>query len=129
MGTSRKERPLCLGASGSVRHNAKHQSDHSDQEVHTFWPSITQSSPSRRARVWTLARSLPAFGSEYPWHQSSSPRAMGGRKRCFWASVPKAMTVGPSRVSPMCPIRPGPPARAYSSWKMTCWARLAPRPP
>ena len=32
--------------------------------VQTFWPSITHSSPSRRALVCTLARSEPALGSE-----------------------------------------------------------------
>ena len=29
-----------------------------------------------------------AFGSERPWHHSSSTRSMAGRKRCFCSSVP-----------------------------------------
>ena len=40
--------------------------------VQTFWPLTTHWSPSRTPRVWTPARSEPALGSEYPWHQSSS---------------------------------------------------------
>ena len=39
------------------------------------------------------------------------------------------MRVGPSRPSPIRPARPGPPARAYSSWKMTSWLIGSPRPP
>jgi hypothetical protein len=37
--------------------------------VHTLWPLMIQLSPSRTAEAWTFARSLPAFGSEKPWHQ------------------------------------------------------------
>ena len=47
-----------------VRQTAKHQSDQWASDVHTFWPVITHSSPSSTARVCTLARSLPAPGSE-----------------------------------------------------------------
>src|SRR5262245_41002295 len=39
------------------------------------------------------------------------------------------MSVGASRYSPMWLSRPGPPARAYSSKKMTWRATLAPPPP
>src|SRR5271166_1475252 len=54
---------------------------------------------------------------------------MPGRKRAFWASVPKWISVGPRRPSPTTLTRPGAPARTYSSLKITCWAILAPRPP
>ena len=36
--------------------------------VHTFWPVITQVSPSRTARVASDARSEPAPGSLKSWH-------------------------------------------------------------
>ena len=45
---------------------------------HVFWPFTIQSSPSRTADVRSDARSEPAFGSEKPWHQMSSPRSMRG---------------------------------------------------
>ena len=47
--------------------------------VHTLWPLMIQLSPSRTADACTLARSLPAFGSEKPWHQISSAAKRGGR--------------------------------------------------
>ena len=47
--------------------------------VHTFWPRMSQPSPSRIARVCSPARSLPAAGSLKSWHQMSSPRSMGRR--------------------------------------------------
>jgi hypothetical protein len=46
-------------------------------EVQTFWPLTTQSSPSLTARVLSAARSLPASGSEKPWHQISSAVTIG----------------------------------------------------
>ena len=79
---------MCRSEPGSVRQTAKHQSDWWASDVHTFCPVITHSSPSSAARVCTLARSLPAPGSEYPWHQSSWPAVMGGRNRAFCSSVP-----------------------------------------
>ena len=44
-------------------------------DVQILWPLITQSSPSRTAFVRSDARSLPASGSEKPWHHASSPRS------------------------------------------------------
>jgi len=64
--------PLCLEASGSVRARSIIQSAACAMLVHTFWPLTTKWSPSRTARHWSDARSLPALGSEYPWHQISS---------------------------------------------------------
>src|ERR687894_275763 len=70
---------------GSVRAKRMAQSAATAPLVHTFWPVITQSSPSRSARVRRLARSEPASGSENSWHQMWSPRRMAGRKCCCWA--------------------------------------------
>src|SRR3972149_538882 len=59
-----------------------------------------KSSPSRTARHWRFARSEPALGSEKPWHQISSAVRIFGRKRWTWASVPWAISVGPSMLRP-----------------------------
>ena len=90
---------------------------------------MTNSSPSRIAFVPREARSLPAFGSEKPWHQISSPERIFARCRPFWLSVPMAMRVGPTRERPIVPMRCGALARASSSWKMACCISVAPRPP
>ncbi|GIU90726.1 MAG: hypothetical protein KatS3mg010_1825 [Acidimicrobiia bacterium] len=81
---------------------------------------MTHSSPSSTARVWMLARSLPAFGSENPWHHSSSTAWILGRNRRFCSSVPNWISVGANRPSPKNETRAGAPARAYSSLKMIC---------
>ena len=70
---------MCLGASGSVRATSMHHLEYWAPLVHTFWPVITQSSPSLTARVLRLARSEPASGSEKPWHQISSAVRIGVR--------------------------------------------------
>ena len=64
IGTRRYERPLCFGTSGFVRASTKIHCAQCASDVHTFWPVITHSSPSSTARVFTLARSEPASGSE-----------------------------------------------------------------
>ena len=56
--------PRCFGASGSVRTRQNIQSAICALLVQIFWPFTTKSSPSRTARVWSEARSLPAPGSE-----------------------------------------------------------------
>ena len=61
---------------------------------HVFWPLTTQQSPSRTADVRSDARSEPAFGSEKPWHQMSSPRSMRGSSVRFCSSVPCSMIAG-----------------------------------
>ena len=63
-GTSRNESPWWRVEPGSVRASTKIQAASWALEVHTFWPSTTHSSPSRRALVCTFARSEPAPGSE-----------------------------------------------------------------
>jgi hypothetical protein len=85
-----------LGTAPSVRASNMPQRARSGDEVHTFWPSTTHSSPSRSARVDRLARSDPAPGSLNSWHHISSPRSIGGRKRSFCSSVPCARIVGPA---------------------------------
>ncbi len=72
-------RPLCLGASGSVRATSMHHLAYWAALVHTFCPVTTQWSPSLTARVLRLARSEPASGSEKPWHQISSAVRIGVR--------------------------------------------------
>ena len=56
--------PSCFFASGSVRPRMKHIWALSAVLVQIFWPLMTKSSPSSRADVCRLARSLPAPGSE-----------------------------------------------------------------
>ena len=82
--------PRWRSASGSVRKRPKHQSAKAPREHQVFCPSRIQPSPpgARRARLRSAARSLPASGSDQPWHQISSPEAMGGRNRAFcWAGA------------------------------------------
>ena len=65
----------------------------------------------RDARERMPARSLPASGSDQPWHQISSPDAIGGKKRAFCASVPYSSIVGARRKMPFWLTRVGAPAR------------------
>ena len=71
--------PLCFGTLGSVRTSSSHQFARWPSVFQVFWPFTIQWSPSRTADVRSDARSEPAFGSEKPWHQMSSPRSMRGR--------------------------------------------------
>ena len=92
--------PARLGTSGSVRASSTAKSDRWAHVVHTFCPVTTQSSPSRSARVASDARSDPEPGSLKSWHQVSSLRTMGGRKRSRCSSVPWAKSAGAARFSP-----------------------------
>src|SRR5262249_28026056 len=95
-----------------------------------FGPVTGNVSPRSWARVRHAARSEPAFGSEKPWHQTSSPVRMRRRKRCFCASVPWWMSVGPTSPGPTpMSIMCGAPSAVYSSAKMNCSIGDAPRPP
>ena len=58
------------------------------------------------------ARSEPAPGSLNSWHHTSSPRSIGGRKRCFCSSVPWAMIVGPAMPMPTANVAPNAPKLA-----------------
>ena len=57
-------------------------------EMKVLAPSSTYSSPSRIARVWTLARSEPVPGSVIATASTQSPDMAGARKRCFCSGVP-----------------------------------------
>ncbi len=72
--TMKPVRPLCLGRSGSVRQMISPMSEYCAPDVHTFWPVMTHSSPSRSALVCSEARSEPAPGSLKSWQPTRSPR-------------------------------------------------------
>src|SRR3954451_5555338 len=97
--------------------------------VHTFWPVTFQPPFDFTALVLSEARSDPDSGSEKPWHQISSADRIGLRKRCFWSSVPCAITTGPPITSPSTLATPGAFWRAISSLKIACSISVAPRPP
>src|SRR5436190_7153637 len=98
-------------------------------ELQTFCPSTTHSSPSRTARVRSPARSDPAPGSLNSWHHTSSPRRSAGRYRCFCASVPCAISVGPTIPMPTANAPVSTSKRACSRAKMRASAGVPPRPP
>ncbi len=121
--------PWCFGSAGSWRAIRIPQRASWAWVVQTFWPLITHSSPSRSALVAIAARSLPAPGSLKSWHQISSPRSIGPRKRCFCSSVPCWMIVGPAIGTPI-PRGGGSASIAWRSWlKMIASLGVAPRPP
>ena len=64
IGTMITEMPRCLGASWSVRTQSHSCVAMCARLFQIFCPLMTHSSPSRSARVFRLARSVPAFGSE-----------------------------------------------------------------
>jgi hypothetical protein len=61
---STHEMPRCLATFGSVRARRMPQSAMGPLEVQIFWPLTRKWSPWSSARVFKLARSEPAFGSE-----------------------------------------------------------------
>ena len=78
------------------------------QQVIYFEEYARAGGPGRLGHIGEglLGPTVIAFGSEE-------------QKRRFCSSVPNAIRVGPRRVSPMWPSRPGARERAYSSLKMT----------
>ncbi len=124
-------RPLCLGASGSVRATSMPRSARWASVFHTFCPVMTHSSPSRTARHARPARSEPAPGSLKSWHQESSPVNMGRSSRFFSASSPWVTMVGPAMVRPKKCRASGEPAPASrSAASMSFWMLGGrPRPP
>ena len=56
--------------------------------IHVFSPSITNSSPSRTARVSMPAGFEPKLGSVSPKQPIALPCCMEGSQRCFCSSVP-----------------------------------------
>ncbi len=123
--------PRWRSASGSVRKRPKHHSANAPREAHVFCPVNTQPSSecARRARLRMPARSLPASGSDQPWHQISSPEAIGGRNLAFCWSVPNSDRVGANRKIPFWLTRRGAWARQYSSSKINHSRMPTPRPP
>ena len=91
--------PRCFGTSGSVRASSIPKSAESAPEFHTFCPVTTHSSPSRSARVPTLARSDPDPGSLKSWHHAASPSAMPRTSSEIRASLPCSSKVGAARVA------------------------------
>ena len=86
---------------------------------------------ARPAEPWSRPRRGPSRRRARcsPGTTAPAPCGSARRKRCFCSSVPNARRVGPSSSSPRWLTRAGASARAYSSWKITCCARLSPRPP
>ncbi len=107
---------LCFGASGSVHAANTHQDAISAYDVHTFWPVMRQPSPSATARVRNDTRSVPASGSEKPWHQITSPEAMADRCLAFCSAVPYRISAGPTQLIPM-----------YCGPRGSCWAHISSR--
>ena len=70
-----------------VRTSATHRCATLACDVQILCPLITQSSPSRTAFVRSDARSLPASGSEKPWHHASSPRSSASEMPCARSGV------------------------------------------
>ena len=94
---------------------------------------LARARPTRRRRERRVsARSRGRSRRSAPSSPGTRSRCRAGSRagtRCFWSSRPKCTIVGPSRPSPTMPTRPGPPARAYSSKKITCSTSVTPRPP
>ena len=102
MSTTKPVRPLCLGRSGSVRQMISPMSVYWAPDVHTFWPVMTHSSPSRSALVCRLARSEPAPGSLNSWQPTMSPRYIAVQVARPWpSSVAWARIVGATMPRPM----------------------------
>ena len=64
--------------------------------VHSFSPLINHPSPCWIAVVRNDPRSLPASGSENPWHQNSSPRRSRGKISSISSGRPNSAAAGPS---------------------------------
>ena len=71
--------------------------------LQTFWPLMTQRSPSRSARVVSPARSEPAPGSLKSWHQLTAPPRIGVTSRAIWSGVPWVRIVGAAMSIPSPP--------------------------
>lgn len=81
--------------------------------VQVFWPVNRQppAASSRTAFEVIAARSLPALGSDQPWHHRSSADAIRGRNRSCCSWVPYSKMVGANRKMPFWVTRWGAPAR------------------
>ena len=79
----------------SVRASTTHRSAWWAQLVQSFCPRRIHVSPSLTAVVRSDPRSLPASGSENPWHHASSPRSMGGTTFAASEASAYSITAGP----------------------------------
>src|SRR5438270_394853 len=80
------------------------------------------------AVVFRPARSEPALGSDMSCQETSSPRRMGGRIRCFCSSVPQMIAAGAQYTRPRLYALGG--LRFVISSSITCaWSRVSPPPP
>ena len=119
IGSTNIVRPRCLGTLASVRASSRPKLACWALVVQTFWPDTLQPPSSvRLARAWMPARSEPAAGSENSWHHTSSAASIEPRWRCFWSSLPWAISVGPSMPTPITSNSPGTPALPIS-WLTT----------
>ena len=101
MSTKNAVMPRCRESAGPVRVRSTQRSEYWARLVQTFWPLIThvdavRGSPSGTARQRKDARSLPASGSEKPWHQSSAPESRRGTTSAASSGGAKSMSVGAS---------------------------------
>ena len=113
--------PLCLLPVSSVvevRASSMQRFAAWAKDVQTFWPLTTQPPSTRSARLRRPARSLPAPGSEKPWHQMSSPLRIRGRYRSRCAWVPCTRIVGPASRIPSMLMPTGACRRADSALKI-----------
>ena len=93
-------------------------------------PSITQSSPSRRARVRLAPASLPASGSVSPNPASVRPAQRSGNHRWRCSSVPyAAIGAAPSPTAASRVIAIDESTRATSSMATHSVVKSAPEPP
>ena len=129
MAKANHEMPACLGWSGSVRASSMPMSETWPPEVHTFWPVITHSSPSRSARHWRLARSEPALGSLNSWHHPTRPSRISGTYRSTCSGVPCMAIVGAASMRPSPPGGPSTPRSASTSDTSAAWSMPYPSPP
>ena len=118
-----------LGSSGSVVAASTHHGAICAYDVQTFCPVINQPSPSGTARVRSDPRSEPASGSLKPWHQMTSPAAIGGRCWSRCASVPWRIKAGPTQLTPMYCAPRGSWCAHISSRTTVCSQTEPPPPP
>ena len=94
IGTRKTVSPACFAAVGSVRVTATPTSATGAPEVHTLWPSSTQTPSRSTARVRTAARSEPASVSEKSWQAIRSVRNIAATKRPRCSGVPHCAMAG-----------------------------------
>ncbi len=122
--------PGAPGCGSAVRANTTNRSAIGALVMNRFCPSMTQSSPSRRARVRSPAGFDPAPGSVSANEATTSPEAICSSHRFFCSSVPK-----PTSTCPAMPLlvpnieRNASDVYPNSNASSTSWVRSRPRPP